>query len=107
MTCEEFVSHQGKNTTDRDVIFELIDHAKQCPNCKKVMVDYFNSLSKETQTHAVEQGMELIDEKSKELIQKIITLDQETYGGINDPSFLEQMTVRQLEEYLKEMHENL
>lgn len=42
-----------------------------------------------------------------ELINEIILLDADTYQGIDNPAFLEEMNVEQLTNYLQEMKNNL
>jgi hypothetical protein len=48
-----------------------------------------------------------MSDKKYSLIQDILTLDQDTYGGIDDPSFLEDMSVDELRKYLKGMKRQL
>ena len=45
--------------------------------------------------------------EKKSLILQILELDQETYCGIDDPSFLERMSVDELKKYLKDMKKQL
>jgi len=47
------------------------------------------------------------DSTRDELIYKIIDLDLDTYQGIDDPSFLQEMTTAELEKYLAKMEADL
>lgn len=38
-----------------------------------------------------------------DLIWKILELDRDTYAGIDDPSFLERMSIDELRKYLRKM----
>jgi hypothetical protein len=48
-----------------------------------------------------------VSDKKYGLIQEILALDSETYAGIDDPSFLESMSVDELRKYLKDMKKQL
>ena len=45
--------------------------------------------------------------KELKLIQKILDFDADTYQGIDNPGFLYEMVEKELEEYLKDMEDQL
>lgn len=48
----------------------------------------------------------MTDEKC-DLIWRIVALDQETYGGIDDPGFLHAMSIDKLRKYYADMRKQL